>query len=155
MASEIKDKFGSPTAFTITLASLASSTTGVGRQSTMVDNSTTRYSHIKIVAKIKMGTAPAANKAVYLYFLRDDGAGIASDGAGASDAAITIKNAPPLGTLEDGTAPATGDVLIDSFEVYSPGPKFGVAVVQDTGVALDATGGSFVVEYIGINPEAQ
>lgn len=156
MANAILDKFGSPTALTITLASLASSTSGVGRQSTLVDNSTNRYQAVMLYVKIKQGTSPTSSKGVYIYLLRDDGAaGVTTDGAGASDAAITVLNAQLIGFLANKSSAATGDVVQDAFLIERPGPKWGVAIVHDTVAALDATGGNHTVEFVGMNPEVQ
>ncbi len=157
MASAILDKFGASTAFTITVASLASSTTNVGRQSTVVDNSTTRYSLVHIFGKIKQGTSPTGSKGVYFYAIRGDQNATPhrSDGAGASDAALTRVNAPYITTGRNLASPATGDLIyVDDF-IVNPGPEFGVIVTHDTGVNLDATGGNHWVRYIGNNPEAQ
>ena len=150
-----KPATGGQTALTISLASLASSTAGVGRQSTIVDNTSLRYQRLYINAKIKLGTSPTGSKGVYLYLIRDDGNGVRDDAAGASDAALTVLNCPLIGTLADKAAPATGDVLQRTFVVENPGPKWGVAVVHDTVAALDSTGGNHVIGYVGENPEVQ
>lgn len=155
--SEIKDKYGSPTALTITLANLASSIVGVGRQSTLVDNTTTRFSRLIVYVNIKQGTNPTGNKSVYIYLIRSDNDGTqhADDEAGASDAAITILNSQLIGVMRNKASPATGDVLKGSFVVDAPGPEWGIAIVHDTAVNLDNTGGNHWVRFIGINPEAQ
>lgn len=138
------------TPFTISLASLANSTAGVGRQSTEVDNTTTKFVGIWVSALIKMGTTPTANTAVYLYLIRNDNAStpIRDDGAGASDAAITIVNAPLIGTLTCSTT-TTGADLRGVFWVPDVGPKFSIAVVNSTAVALNSTGGNHVINYVG------
>jgi len=143
--------FGSVTPFTITVASLGSSTTGVGRQSTMVDNSATAYPRVKVLTKIKLGTSPGANAAIFVYAIRGDGAGLRDDNAGASDAALTVKNAELLGSLSTGSSPSTGDVLTKEFDLVSPGKEFGIAIFQNTGAALDSTAGNHTVEYYGIS----
>lgn len=155
MASEIKDLFGSSTAFTITLASLASSTAGAGRQTTIVDNTSTRFSELLVWAKIKQGTSPTANRSVYVYLIRSDGSGNRTDNAGASDAALTIKNAKIIGILNNGSAPSSGDVLYEWFYIHKPGREFGLCVVHDTVAALDATNSNSELRYYGINPESQ
>lgn len=157
MANEIKDKFSTPAALTITLASLASSTTGVGRQSTIVDNTTNRYQDILLAVSIKLGTSPTGSKSVQIYLIRDnnDTTPIRDDNAGASDAAFTVLNAPLIGVLMDKSSPSTGDVLAGNFLINKPGPKWGIAVVHDTGVALDATGSNHVISYTGVDPEVQ
>lgn len=157
MASQILDKFSSSTAYTITIASLASSTTFVGRQSTIVDNSTTRYSLIHGYHKFKQGTSPTGNRGVYVYAIRSDANATQhrSDNAGASDAAWTRANAESIGVARNLGSPATGDVVyVETFTV-NPGPEFGVGIYQDTAVALDSTGGNHWMRWIGNNPEAQ
>lgn len=157
MAIEIKDKFSSSTALTITLASLASSTAGVGRQSSIVDNTTNRYQKLIVFVKIKQGTAPTGNRGVYVYLIRDDNdaTNYRSDGAGASDAAITILNSQLIGVIGNKAAPSTGDDLYGEFVIDTPGHKWGIAIVHDTGVNLDSTGSNHYVRYVGVNPESQ
>ena len=99
MPNAIKDLFSSSTAMTISLGSLASSTSNVGRQSTMIDNSTTRYGRLLVFVKAKLGTSPTGNRSVQVYLLRGDGLGNRDDAAGANDAAITLLNAVPIGAL--------------------------------------------------------
>lgn len=154
MANEIREKFSASAGFTITLASLASSTSGAGRQSTLVDNSTTRYTKIVVYVKVKQGSSPTGNRGVYVYGIRSDGT-LRSDGAGASDAAITVLNSPLLGTLTNKASPSTGDVLYGEFVFYDPGPEWGIAIVHDTGVNLDSTEGNHDYNWVGVLPEVQ
>lgn len=155
MANEIKDKLGTPTALTITLASLASSTANVGRQSTMVANASPGIRFVLLVMKIKLGTTPTGNRAVYVYLIRGDGTGVRDDSAGASDAAFTVLNCELIGEMRDLSSPSTGDVLTKSFLVRLACPEWGIAVTHDTAVALDATGGNFLAEYITVDEEIQ
>jgi hypothetical protein len=156
MANEIKDKLGTSTALTITLASLAD---GAGRQSTLVDNATARFQETLIYVKCKMGSsAPNANSIVEVYLLRGDrdaGTEHLSDGAGTSDAALTPLNSQIIGALRNKAAPAAGDVLYGEFLVHRPGPKWGIALFNRSGQALDSTGSNHWVRYVGITPEVQ
>ena len=156
MAAEIKEKFDTEGSFTITLASLASSTSGAGRQSTIVDNTTTRYSKLLIFAKVRAGTSPTANRTIRLFLIRDDNNGTnhRTDGAGASDAALTILNAQPIAVIYVDATTSDKDYYLDCV-VENPGPKFGIAVVHDTGVNLNSTGSNHYVRYIGVTPEVQ
>jgi hypothetical protein len=154
MANEIKEKYSATAGLTITLASLASSTVGVWRQSTLIDNSATKYGKVVVYMKVKLGTSPTGNRGVYIYDIRGDGT-LRSDGAGASDAGITLLNAPILGTMVTKASPSTGDVLYGEFVFYDPGPEWGVAVVHDTGVNLDSTEGNHDYNWVGILPEIQ
>lgn len=157
MANEIKDKFGTATALAITLASLASSIVGVGRQSDIVDNSSNKWQRIKLYISVKLGTNPAANTSVYVYLVRGDqhGTPYRSDGAGSSDAGLTVLNAGLIGVMRTKTSPATGDVLYGDFDIVLPGPEWGIAVVHDTNVAFNGTGSNFFAHYVGSNPEVQ
>lgn len=154
MANEIKEKYSASAGFTITLASLASSTSGVGRQSTLIDNSATKYKRIIVYIKVKQGTSPTGNRFVYVYGIRGDGT-IRDDAAGASDAAFTRLNAMELGVLANKASPATGDLLTGSFVFENPGPEWGIAIVHDTGVNLDSTEGNHDYNWVGVLPEVQ
>lgn len=156
MANEIKDKFANSAAMTISLGSLAD---GAGRQSTMVDNATARYQEVLVYVKCKMGSsAPNANSIVEVYLIRGDKDATTehrSDGAGASDAALTPLNAQLVGALRNRASPSGGDVLYGEFVVHRPGPNWGVAIFNRTGQALDSTGSNHWVRYVGVNSEVQ
>jgi hypothetical protein len=154
MANEIKEKFGTSQAFTMAIASLASSTLGVGWQATYIDNSTTRYKRIYVLLKIKQGTSPTGNRFVYVYGLRGDGT-IRDDGAGASSASWTRQNAMELGVMANKASPSTGDLLYGVFVFDNPGPEWAIGIVHDTGVALDSTEGNHDYNWVGANPEVQ
>ncbi len=154
MANEIKEKFSASAGFTLSLAALATSTAGVGRQSTLIDNSTTKYKRIIVYLKVKQGTSPTGNRAVYVYGIRGDGT-IRSDGAGASDAGITILNAQLIGVMANKASPSTGDLLYGDFVLEDPGPEWGIAIVHDTGVNLDSTEGNHDYNWVGVLPEVQ
>lgn len=144
-----QDVFASATAFTITLASLASSVVGVGRQSTLVTGNTARSALIAV--KFTVGTTPTANTLIYVYLIRGDGT-LNDDGAGASDAALTVINAPLLGTIlvPAATSNTAYTALFDTKFLGSLGPSFGIAVVNSTAVTANATGGNFTAEYRAI-----
>lgn len=154
MPTLILPKFSTPVPITITLGGLAN---GSAQQGALYDNSSTRHDRITVYAKVKLGTSPVANGYVGLYLIRDDGAGgVRDDGAGAVNAAITLQNAWQFGSLKAGTSPATGDVLQGSFALTdSVGPKFTIAVLNATGVALDATSGNHLIEFVGESMESQ
>lgn len=155
MPTEGKDLFDASTALTITLASLASSTAGVGWQSTIVDNTTNRYQDVLVFFKIKQGTSPTGDKSVKVYLIRDDNHATnhRSDGAGASDAALTVLNAKLIKTVFNKSAPATGEEVYGDILINRPGPKWGIAIVQSTGVPLDSNGANHWVRFIGLNQE--
>lgn len=162
MANAILHEFGASTALTISLASIADQ---AGRQSTPIDNETTRFPALLIYAQIKMSgsVAPTAYSIVEFYLIRYDDASwnISDDNAGASDAAWPPAatsggpNAQLIGSLREGSAPATNDILYGSFYVENPGPGWAIGVINRTGQALNSTGSTHVVRYVPVNPSIQ
>jgi hypothetical protein len=156
MANKILPLYETFGTLTISLASLASSTTGVGRQSTIVDNSTTRNKRVRIFGKVKLGTSPAAG-AIFVYAIRGEKTGTAfrTDNAGATDAGLTIANAQIIGVFATKSSPSTGDTVYIDCAFEDPGPEWGICIVQNTTVNLDSTAGNHVIEYRGEEPEIQ
>lgn len=154
MPNKVIGLFGSSTALTVTLASLANNS---ARQSTIVDNTTTRHEKVVVYVKLTVGTSPTADSNINVYLIRDDADATTphrTDGAGASDAAITIKNAPLLKSIR--VTAATSDVpYYTEITVFDPGPKWGIAVENKSGVGLNATGTNHWVRFVGIDPEIQ
>jgi hypothetical protein len=156
-AREIRKKIvATKQAFTITLASLANA---AARQSTMIANSN-HYPAALVYLKIQSGgSAPTAGTLYEVYLLRGDDASSSayrSDGAGASDAAITIENAALLGTIV--VTANTNKNFFGEFDT-SPlgplGPEWGIAVKNTSGQALNATEGNHLKEYAYYVPEVQ
>jgi len=157
MPNELKDKFSTSTALTISLDGLAD---GAGRQSSLVDNSASRDQDVLLFVKLRADTAavPDADAVCEVYLLRGDADATGehvSDGAGPSDAAFTPLNAPLIGVMTTSGAPSAGDVLYGEFLVHRPGPTWGVAVVNRTGQAFSSTAGDHWVRFVGLNPEVQ
>lgn len=153
--NQILEKYASSTAVTITLASLASSTSLVGRLSTQVDNTTNKYTDLLIHVKTKQGTSPTGGRAVYVYVVNDDGAGNRDDGAGATDAGFTVLAMTPVLVLQNKATPATGDLLEGTVKIPDPPPKWSIVIVHDTGVNLDSTAGNHSITYVGFNRDIQ
>jgi len=137
---------------TITLASLASSVAGVGRQSTIVDNTATKYTQVDVILQVKTQATTAASSVVSVYLIRDDGNASPkrTDAAGASDAGLTQLNAELIGTLTTGATTAA-QTITGIFPVLSPGPKWGILVVNSTGTTLDTTAGNHYAGFVGHN----
>jgi len=157
MANELKDKFSTSAALTISLGGLAD---GAGRQSSLVDNSASRDQDVMIFVKLRADTAaaPDADAVCEVYLLRGDADATdehVTDGAGASDAAFTPLNAPLVGVVTTSGAPSAGDVLYGEFLIHRPGPTWGIAVANRTGQALSSTSGDHWVRFVGLNPEVQ
>ena len=154
MANAIPEKFSTPTAFTITVANLASSTVGVGQQSTLITN-TQGYKGIYAYIMLKLGsTTPTGNRFAYVYAIRGDGT-TRDDGAGASDAGWTRLNADEVRTIGNKASPAAGDLIYGVAVIENPGPEWGIGIVHDTGVNFDSTGGNHYLYWVGVYPEVQ
>ena len=152
MANEIRTKFATQAAFTMTLASLAN---GSARQSTLLTNSNNAPAaliHLKLKSN---GSAPTVGALYEVYLIRSDGA-IADDNAGANDAAITIENAPLLGTI---VVTTTANKLFYGVFDTSPlgplGPTWGIAIKNSSGQALHATEADMDYNYSYYVPEVQ
>lgn len=155
MANEIRTKSIAKAAFTKTLASLAN---GSGRQTTMVANSN-NYPGAIVYVKAKSNSAPTVGTTYDVYLLRGDDASSStyrSDGAGASDAGLTILNAQLLGSITL-TASATTDFYgeFDTGALGPLGPEWGVCFVNRSGQSLGATEGDHLLEYVYYVPEVQ
>jgi hypothetical protein len=146
MANTFLDTFANSANFTITLASLASSTAGVGRQSTLIDNSVTRATWARVFVKATTTATTTANSVIGIYLIRGDGTN-RDDAAGASDAGFTVKNASLIGTLTTG-ATTTAQTLQGMFDVYGLGKEWGIALVNGTGAALSSTASDFAASYV-------
>ena len=152
MANEIRIKPIAAASFTITLASLAN---GSARQSTLLSNSS-NYPAVLINLKITSGgSAPTAGAVYEVYLLRSDGT-VADDNAGASDAAITIENAPLLGTIVvTATTSKSFYLVIDTARLGPLGTTWGIAVKNSSGQALNTTEGNHLYRYTYYVPEVQ
>lgn len=153
MANQINTKNIATAAFTITLASLA---TASARQSTIVDNSTNDYPAAIIYLRIKSGAAaPTAGTVYELYLIRSDGT-VRDDAAGASDAAITIENAPLIGTLVvTATANKNFYGIFDTAGLGVLGAEWGIAVKNSSGQTVSTTEGDHYYKYAYYVPEVQ
>jgi hypothetical protein len=156
MANEIKAKFGASTALTITLASLPSSTSGAGQQSTLISNTTDKWQRVHVFFRVTTGTTPTVNKSIRFFLIKGDdpaASNIRTDNAGATDAALTVVTADQMYAV---AVSATSNVAYrGSFVIDNPGPEWGIAVVHDTAVNLNSTGTNHVLRYVGENPEIQ
>lgn len=144
---------GEEETLTISLGGLANN---AGRQSTLLDNQYTGDESdpaALIGVKIKSGsTAPTADTAYRVHLLRK-GASFGDDGCGDSDAAITIENAPFIGSIiVTATANKTFYKWFDTAKLGALGPNFGIAIVNNSGQALSSTGGDHSVVVIRYKP---
>lgn len=153
MANEIKAKFGTPTAMTITLAELASSTSRIGLHTDIVDNSSVRAQIIHLYVGITVGTNPTANKNIYIHLIKSDGT-LRTDSAAATTGAWSQTNARLIGVIRVDVA--TSSVQYQGeFTIYNPGLEWGIGLYHDTGVNLHVTESLSVLRFTTENPEVQ
>jgi len=143
-----KDTLGTLTEFDITLASLGSSTAGVGRQSALIEN-TEGEREVRIYVKLKLGTSPTSARAAYVYLLLGNSdLTYTTDGCLDTDAAVTILNAQQIAAIRNkATGAATGDDIWKEVITRIAAPYWGIAIVHDTGVALNSTESNHIAAY--------
>ena len=156
--ANVKTAYGTAgQALTITLTSLADSSTA-GRESTAVSNVTDAFLDVLVTCKIKTSTGTiSAPSAAFVYaYATVDGGSEWPDTVTGTDAAITLNNPTQLKLLGAVYAAAVSTT-------YKGGPwslaalyggrmpeRWGVVIVNDTGVALTATGSDHAVEWQGV-----
>jgi len=157
MAS-VKLAYGSSSALTITLASLATDANLLaGRESTAVDNTSNLYLDYLIGGKVTAGTSPTASKEIRVYaYASVDDTPTYPDVFDGTDSAETVTSSD----IRDAGLRliAVMSTSNTSDRTYWFGPvslaavfggtipkKFGIFVVHNTGVNLNATGGNHVI----------
>lgn len=155
------------TALTITLASLANSTSWVaGRESTVVDNTSNKYIDALVSGQITVGTSPTSNTQVQIYvyaplkvasstFTYPIATATALTG---SDAAATFEadQRNQLKWAASFNINSTSDRAYSFAFAVAPlfggilPLKWGVWVSNGTGVALNATSGNHWIHYTGV-----
>lgn len=157
--ADIKKTYVASSAVSITLASLATSSTLVaGRSSATIDNSSTKYLDYLLAGKIKAGSsAPTAGTSIEVWVWAPlDDTPTYPDTITGSDANITVTSVDIKASSMRLAASMTVDATTGRTYVFAPVSiaslfggemprKFGVFVVQNTGQILDATGGSHVL----------
>ena len=144
MAILLSESLSAVTTFNITLNSLGGVTSAVGRESTVVDNSTTKYlDAICQVNVATMGTAPTNDSAIYVYAY---GANVSNNftyPATGTDNAITLvaPTCMPLVAVIPYAATTTASLHSSPFSIASAFggalPNYwGIAVVNFCGSAL-------------------
>jgi hypothetical protein len=157
MANDILREYGAPVPLSIKMSGLPNSTALVGRASQFVTNTVTKAQDARIFVKATLGTNPSGYRGVYVYGLAGDASGVnpcRTDGASGVDSAITVGAAELLGVLPTPPSPSTGQVLMGAFLYKDLPTEWGIAVVNDTGVSLQAGSGHYV-RYMLENPEVQ
>lgn len=144
---EIKQKLASSAALTLTLASLAN---GSGRCSTAVDNSSLNLASADIFLKIKTGASGvAATGYLDVYLVKSEDGTNYDDAFAGSDAAFTPSNATKIGIISAIANATTYQAVINTELAGNLPRKFAIAVVNNTGAALDSTEGNHAKSYTG------
>lgn len=160
MSSNVKTAYGTSTAITITLASLASDTNLLaGRSSVLVDNTVNLYLDYLLSGLITEGTSPTVGTFIEIWV-----AGALTptptwgDVLAGTDANKTITSL----NVKYGYLKLVEVITVDAttargyyFGPFSIASLFGgqcptqweLFVVHNTGVALNATGGNHVIQY--------
>lgn len=152
--ADLKQKYDTLTAFTITLASLASAAL---RESTSVDNEGPLYVDVLVALTLlnHASTAPTGEQAchVYAYAALDDSEAF-TDGATGTDSAITLQNRAHLKYLGSAYFSAAGQTreigpfsIAEQFGGRTPS-EWGIIVENATGAALAAAG--HLAKYRGV-----
>jgi hypothetical protein len=155
VAGDIKNKYGtSNQALTLTIASLANNGQ---RQSTSVDNSSNVFQDVLVFLKIKSAAASTSSTGyvnVYAYGTADGGTTY-QDGAGASDAGITLTVPPNMRLIGVLNVVANAVTYTGLFSIAAAfggvmPEKWGIVIENKTGAALDATAGNHAAFYQGV-----
>ena len=162
--ADVKIKYSGWSAATITLASLATNSTfSVGRESTMIDNTTNLYDDVLVAGKITTGTttATSANILVYVYGVVDTTT-YPTPFTG-SDAGVTLTSVAQassflkLGSVltthtsaETSVAHEFGPFSVAQLFGGIMPPKWGLFVTHNTSVNLNSTGGNHFININGI-----
>jgi hypothetical protein len=154
--ADIKVEWGAASqGITVTLASLAQAAC---RQSTVIDNTTTKYLDAMIYLAVKLGTGtPGSDKVVKVYLYVSEDGNNYTDNATGSDAALTLRvptNLIPIAALQCPDAGGlTWKIVIPSVAAAYGGflpPKWGIVVENRTNIAFTGTEGDHTKEFRGI-----
>jgi len=161
-ATNNKAEYAASAAATITLASLASSSTLVaGRSSAEIDNSTNKYLDDWIGGKITGGTTPTANTAIEVWVIPKKSDSAYHDTFDGTDKAVTVTTREMLRAYGKLLAvieviATTSNVgyefsasVADAVRTLLPA-KYQLFVVHNCGAALNATGGNHVIDRKGL-----
>jgi len=158
--ADIKLEYAASAALTLSLASLASDANLLaGRESTAISNASNKYLDILLAGKIRAGTTPTVNTTieVWVYAGLND-APVYPDVLDGTDSAETLTSLNVKNAALKLAAAITVDATTDRDYFFGPLsiaalfggslPKnWGVFVVHNTAVALNATGGEHVISY--------
>lgn len=154
----IKPLFGTANQpITITLTSLG---IGAARQSTVIDNTTALFLDVLVQIKSAASAATTGDKCLYVYAYGTADGTAYGDTVTGTDGTITLNSPTQLRLVGVLNVPATTTVYTSSpmsiataFGGILP-QKWGIVVVNSTGVALTATAGNHGAWYQGIQAQS-
>lgn len=141
----------------------SSSTFVIGRESTVIDNTTNKYDDALLSGQVTVGTTPTTNTSinVYVFAILDD-TPTYPDVMDGTDSDETLTSAG----VGQGFLRLAASLVVDSAtsnRAYAFGPiavaplfggvlpsKWSVFVSHNTGVALNSTAGNHFIKYIGV-----
>jgi len=159
----IKPAYTNSATIVISPASLATSSTRVaGRQSDVVDNTSSLFLDCLVTGKVTTGTSPTAGKQIDIWvFASEDGTNYpegfsTADAARSANSENTRNSALRLAAtvIVDSTSDRTYYVAPFSIAALYGGNmprKWGLWVVHDTAVNLNATAGNHAWTYTGFH----
>jgi len=164
VATTIKPLYAASATITITLASLASSSSFVaGREATAIVNTSNLYDDALLSGKIRVGTTPTINTQILIYvFAALDDAPTYPDVFDGTDSDETLTSAgvgrgflklaavlDVDATTSDRDYPFGPVSVAQLFGGHLP-TRWSVFVTHNTGVNLNSTGGNHFIKYDGI-----
>lgn len=144
--ANIKQAYNTAASMTITLASLANAS---GRAATAINNSSNLFISSDVRVKVKTGASGVSSTGyVSVYLIRSEDGTNYDDSFGGSDAAFTPANAILLGIISANANATTYQKVFDINELGITLPaKWSIAIVNNSGAALDSTAGNHSVTY--------
>ena len=168
MSTVIKPLYGASSAITISLASLASSSSFVaGHESDVVTNTSNRYDDALLAGKIRVGTTPTINTQILVYVW-----GVLNDTPTYPDVFDGTDSDETLTSVGVGRGFLKLSAVLDvdattSDRDYPFGPvsvaqlfgghlptHWGLFVTHNTGVNLNSTSGNHVIKYTPVQYES-
>lgn len=162
--ADVKEKFGTATAFTKTNANLATSATA-GWKSNAIDNSSNLYQDALVMVKLAaVNTAPANSKAIFLFaFSLIEGTSYGSTGDGTIDGSEGTVTFPDVSALPV-VAPLLGVIPYPAQNKAINSPAFSVAacfggilpvkwcigMVNHSGMTLNVTDIFYIEKYLTV-----
>lgn len=154
--TSLRAEYGSSTAIAISLAGI---TSGGAQQSDVVDNTGNMFVDVLVQLTIKMNAGtPSAEKSVYVYaYASEDGTKL-TDNASGSDGSISLRSPTNMRLLGAIFVPDSGGLaysshpmsLLQCFGGLAIPRKWGIAVLNQTGLTFSATEGDHQKTYTGI-----